>query len=514
MVINGVEDQPMTKVPRDNTSAIWPGVEGGRYRPLSTRDMQRIHETALEVLATIGIADPTSEVQEMALRAGCTLDNDGRLLFPKSLIEDVLSGAAREVHMYARDPQHDIRLGGKGVHYATNGEAILMLDMETKDYRPSTLLDLYDSARLSDKLENIHRFGQTVVATEILDPFTCDMNIAFAMMSATQKPFGVSLMRAEDIAPVVSMFDMVLGAEGEFAKRPFCSIGCNPIISPLRFAEESLKILVEATRHGSHGSVTTSGQAGSTAPTALAGAVVQSVAEMLAIVAVVNFVKPGHPVNFAAWPFVTDLRTGNFSGGSGEQALLSAACAQISNEFYRLPSSVGAGMTDSKLPDAQAGFEKGVTVALSALAGANCISEAAGMMGSLLGFSLEGLVIDNDMLGMIQRTVRGIEVTEETLSLEVIRDTILGDGHFLVHPQTLELMRSEYVYPKILDRKSTRSWEQAGAPEIRARAAEEVRDILSTHYPTYIDPAIEEKIRDRFPILLEKGHMKPGNERW
>jgi trimethylamine--corrinoid protein Co-methyltransferase len=282
----------------------------------------------------------------------------------------------------------------------------------------------------------------------------------------------------------------------------------------LRFAEGSLKILVEAARHGMHGAVTTSGQAGSTAPTALAGAIVQSVAEMLGIVAIVNFVKRGHPVNFAAWPFVTDLRSGNFSGGSGEQAVLAAACAQISNEFYRLPSNVGAGMTDSKLPDAQAGFEKGVTVALAAHAGANFISEAAGMMGSLLGFSLEGLVIDNDMLGMIQRTVRGIEVTDETLSLEVIRDTVLGDGHFLVHPQTLALMQSEYTYPEILDRESTRSWEKAGAPELRARAAERVRDILSTHYPTYIESAIEEKIRDRFPILLDKAHMKSGNERW
>ncbi len=496
------------------TPAIWPGAEGGRYRPLSTHDMERIHETAIEVLATIGIADVTPDVQEMALRAGCTLNDNGRLLFPESLIEDVLSGAAREIHIHGRDPKHDIHLTGNRVHFATDGEAILMLDMETKNYRPSELLDLYDTARLADKLENIHAFGQTVVATEIQDPFTYNINIAFAVMSATQKNFGISLTRVEDIAPVVSMFDMVLGGEGEFAKRPFCSIGCCPIISPMRFAKESLEILVESARYGMHGSVATSGQAGSTAPTALAGAIVQSVAEMLAIIAVVNFVKRGHPIDFAAWPFVTDLRTGNFSGGSGEQALLSAACAQMSNEFYQLPSSVPAGMTDAKLPDAQAGFEKGVTVALAALAGANYISEFAGSMGSLLGVSLEGMVIDNDMLGMIQRTVRGIEVTDETLSLEVIRETVFGSGHYLTHPQTTKMMRSEYVYPNILDRQSTTMWKEAGSPEIRASAAQKVRDILSTHYPTYIDPATEQKIRDRFPILLDKAHMQPGNDRW
>ncbi len=139
-----------------------------------------------------------------------------------------------------------------------------------------------------------------------------------------------------------------------------------------------------------------------------------------------------------------------------------AAVAQMAN-FYNLPGSVAAGMTDAKLPDNQAGFEKGVTTTIVALAGGNFVSESAGMLASLVGVSYEALVIDNDMLGLVQRTLRGIEVTDETLSVEVMREVAGGAGHYLGHAETLERMESEYLYPRIADRRSPDSWREAGA---------------------------------------------------
>ena len=192
---------------------------------------------------------------------------------------------------------------------------------------------------------------------------------------------------------------------------------------------------------------------------------------------------------------------------------MSAAAAQMLN-FYRLPSSVGAGMTDAKAPDCQAGYEKALAVALAALAGCNNVSESAGMLGSLMALSLESMVIDNDMLGAVLRTVRGIEVNEETLSYHVIEQVVHGEGHFLRTEQTLELMRTEYEYPSLADRRTPGEWEAAGSPDIRALAAERVREILSTHYPEYIDPAVNAKIRERFPIRLPAEAMKAGNGRW
>jgi trimethylamine--corrinoid protein Co-methyltransferase len=252
---------------------------------------------------------------------------------------------------------------------------------------------------------------------------------------------------------------------------------------------------------------------GATAPAALAGSVVQSVAEALAGMLMIQMVKPGFPVIVGSWPFVSDLRTGAFTGGSGEEAVVSSGAAQMIN-FYGLPSSVGAGMTDSKCPDYQAGYEKALTIALAAQTGCNNVSESAGMLGSLMALSLESMVIDNDLLGAVLRTVRGIEVNEETLSYHVIEQVVHGEGHFLRTDQTLGLMRSEYEYPDLADRSTPGEWEAAGSPDIREKAAERVKSILSTHYPQYIDPAIDAKIRDQFPILLDQDCMHASSGRW
>jgi trimethylamine--corrinoid protein Co-methyltransferase len=226
-----------------------------------------------------------------------------------------------------------------------------------------------------------------------------------------------------------------------------------------------------------------------------------------------NLISPGTPFLMGAWPFISDLRTGSFTGGSGEQALVSSAIAQLCN-FYGLPSSVSACMSDSKLPDAQAGYEKGITATLTAMAGCNYIGETAGMLGSLMACSFEAMVIDDDMIGNVMRAVRGIEVTDETLSFEVIRDTVEGSGHFLDHPQTLKLMQTEYLYPQLADRGTYNDWKETGKRDAYQIAHEKVERILSEHYPVYIDPAADARIRKHFPIMLKPEDMKAGNGRW
>jgi trimethylamine--corrinoid protein Co-methyltransferase len=136
------------------------------------------------------------------------------------------------------------------------------------------------------------------------------------------------------------------------------------------------------------------------------------------------------------------------------------------------------------------------------------------MMASLMGCSFEAMVIDNDMLGNVARVLRGIEVTEETLSFETIRDVVRDPGHYLGHPQTLSLMESEYVYPGISDRRPQGDWEKAGRLDIVDAAQARVREILSTHYPDHIDSAMDRKIRERFDILLPEDAMRAGNGRW
>ena len=496
--------------------AVWPGLEGGAYRPLKDGDIKRIHEGALELLETLGIGDPTDELLEIMLPKGCRLNEHGRLCFPRSLVEDVIAGAARDYVVYARgsrSPAYDIRAGGNRVHFCTAGSAVTTLDSKTRSYRPSTLADLYDVVRLVDQLDNLHLVGQTIVATDIEDPFEHDINLFYALIAGTEKPLSMSFQDRRFIKPGIELFDLVLGGEGRFLERPFCVFGGCPIVSPLRFGKENLDIMVETSRLGLVSDIAVAPQAGATAPAPLAGVLVQLAAETLACLVVVNLVKPGCPMTFAMWPLVSDLRTGAFSGGGGEEAVLSAAAVQI-GKYYDLPNSVGASMSDSKIPDAQAGYEKGITMALAAHSGCNRVCEAAGMLGSLMGCSFESLVIDNDIIGMVLRSVRGVEVSDDTLSLEVIKEVALGPGHYLGHSQTLELMESEYLYPNLSDRSAPGQWEQEGAKDMFERAKERVESILSSNYPTHLDRKTDEAIRERFPIRLPREAMLPGNGRW
>ncbi len=494
-------------------SAVKAGMPGGTYRPLSDRDLQRVHETALDVLEKLGVGDPIPEILEVALPRGAWLNDRGRLCFPRALVEDVLAMACRSYVAYGVAPEHDLELGGPRVNFATAGEAIKVLDFHSGAFRPSTLLDLYDFARLVDRLEHVHCFGQTIVATDMPDRLTADYNVSYACLAGTQKSFGVSIENVANHARLIAFFDAFLGGEGRFLERPFCIIGGCPIVSPLRFGKENAEVMVANARLGLCIDPAIAAQAGATAPAALAGTLVQTVAETLVPLIVGNLIRPGLPVSFGIWPFVSDLRTGAFTGGGGEEALLTAAAVQMCR-FYDLPSSVGAGMTDSKSIDAQAGYEKGVSVTLAAVAGGNFVSECCGMMGSLIGCSVEAMIIDNDMLGNIQRVLKGIEVSDATLSFDEIARAVHGPGHYLGSPKTLELMETEYLYPHIADRDSMNGWESRGAPDIRQAARKRARELLSSHYPNYIDPDTDARLRARFPILLRPEDMRVGNGRW
>ncbi len=494
-------------------SAVAPGLTGGKFKALTESEIQNVHHTVLDVLENIGMADPIPIVKEQALERGCKIDEHGRLCFPRALVEDMIADAAQELTFYGQDPRFDLDLRDKRVHTYGGGEAVSMLDVGASTYRPSTLMDVYDAARLVDKLDNIHAFSRLIVATDMQGRLACDINTAYASAAGTAKHTALTFGDAKNIEPTLEMLYMIAGGEDKFRERPFCHGGGCPIISPLRYGDDNSEVCIESARFGAPVWIVVAPQAGATAPAALAGALVQVMAEAIASLLMVNLVVPKHPVIVGPWPFVSDLRTGSFTGGGGEEALVSAAAAQMTNH-YGLVSSVGAGMTDSKLPDNQAGYEKAIAVTLAALSGCNNISESAGMMGSLMGLSFESLVIDNDMLGTVLRTVRGIEVNEETLSYNVIENAVRGEGHFLRQEQTLAIMRSEFEYPELADRLPPNVWEEAGSLDIREQAGTRVKEILSSHYPDYIDPAVDKKIRDRFQIEVPREHMQAGDGRW
>ena len=489
---------------------VKPGMSGGRYKPLSDADVLRIHHAALDALETIGFADaPPSGIEAMT-RAGAVLSDNGRLLFPRALVEDTIAGAARRFVLHAQDPKFDMEPWDSRVYFGTAGAAVHMVDAQTGAYRDSTTKDLYDIARVVDTLEHLHFYQRSVVCRELVDPAEMDFNTCYASVAGTSKHVGSSWVAPEHLEQSLQMLHMIAGSEEKWRARPFVSQSNCFVVPPMKFAFDACKCLELAVHCGMPVLLLSAGQAGATAPASLASALVQETAECLAGLVYVNALKKGAPAIFGTWCFVSDLRTGAMSGGSPEQALLSAASSQISR-YYDLTGGTASGMTDSKMPDAQCGAERAYNHALVGNSGANLIYESAGMMASLMGFSLESLLIDNDIIGAVQRTIRGIEVDDESLSLETMRQVCLGgQGHYLGSDQTLKLMQRDYLYPSVGDRSSPNQWIEQGKPSIVNRASRRVKDILATHYPSHIPQAVDDAIRAKLPVRLAREAMRAG----
>ena len=476
-----------------------PGQSGGQYKPLTPREIRIIHRTALRLLAELGMGESPAELTQRCLRAGAFLNKDGRLCFPNSMVEDIIANAAGSVVLHGRDASRSITVGGHSVHFGTGGAAVQTLDLETGAYRPSTIADLRDLTRLQDCLTNISWFTRCCIATDIENPFDLDINTAHALLCGTTKPVATAFSHPSHVADVVRMFDLAQDSADRFSDRPWCAAHISPVISPMRFGEDAVLTAFECVRHNIPISCITAAQSGATAPASPAAFLATTLAETLASLVMINVLCPGYPMIFSNWPLVLDLRTGAFSGGGGESAVMNAASAQISN-WIGLPSGVAACMSDAKAVDAQMGMEKGITALAAGLAGGNMIYESSGMTASLLGVSFEAFILDNEMNGHIYRVIRGIEVSDDALQFDDICGSILGDGHFLASGETMKAMQRDYVYPELADRSQPDVWEAQGSPDIREAARRKARAILREHHPAFLSAAADRKIRDKFYI--------------
>jgi len=485
----------------DDVRPVRAGMSGGQYRPLTEAGMQQIHAAALDALEQIGLSQAPPSGVELLTGAGAIQGDDGRIRFPRALVEDMLSVAARGITLHARDPKHDLHLSGSKVHFGTAGAAVHIVDPVTLDYRESTAQDLYDAARLVDNLDNIHFYQRTMVCRDIKDNLEMDLNTLYGCLAGTTKHVGTSFSDPSHVADCFDMLYMVAGGEDKWRERPFVSNSNCFVVPPMKFAEESCITMEDCIRRGMPMLLLSAGQAGATSPAPIALTIVQAMAECLAGVVYANAIVKGAPCIFGTWPFVSDLRTGAMSGGSAEQALLTAGCAQM-HRFYDLPGGAASGISDSKLPDMQAGWEQGITNSLAGLSGLNMCYEAVGMHASLLGFCLESLVLGDDLLGQAMRLVRGIDVTPDTTSIDAMKEVCLGGpGHYLGSDQTLKLMQTEYIYPKVANRMSPKEWNEAGKPLLLDAAIARKNAILAAA-GNVIDPAIDAAIRAKYNIYF------------
>jgi trimethylamine--corrinoid protein Co-methyltransferase len=475
------------------------GLPGGQYKPLSPNQIDQIHKASLEILASTGVHVEEPRALELFHKNGADIDGN-RVRIPEKLIQQVLESASKSILLAGRDPANDLLLEGSRVHIGTGGAALQVLDLEKDTIRPATLQDTADMALLVDALPNIHFYLLPIYPTDIPEE-SVEISKFYAALKNTGKHVQGGVYTIEGLSNVVRMCEKIMGGPQALRERPIVSFITSWMVSPLMFATDVTRMLIEVCQLGMPVVLSSAPMAGSTSPITLAGTLAQLNAEQLSGLTLTQLVNPGTPVIIGPIPATADMRSGSYLGGSVELGIANAAITQMAH-FYQLPIYNSAGMTESKLPDIQAGIEKTQSVIQVALAGSNFIHHAAGMLEDMSTIAYEQFVIDNEILGMAMRAVRGIEVNPDTLALEVI-DRVGPGNHFLTDKHTLKHIRSEYYFPSgVINRKTREEWEADGKLDARLHAIQLTKELLDNHQPIDIDSQVRNWIEEEFSDTL------------
>lgn len=466
-------------------------------RLLDDAEMHRIHDLVLEILGKAGVVFEAKWSLDLLKDAGCEVNySTRRATIPEHLVKESVSRSPRVISLCGRDPRHDLRLEGTRVYFAGGANAIKVVEYGSGagfKVRPATTGDLVNTTILTDALDNIHCHLAPVYPQDVpprgVDRVKCEIALNY-----TTKHFYHDSEGYEGALDQIRMASLVVGGEDDLRKRPILSLApC--VTSPLSWSESALGTLKACAEKSIPAVISSETIAGATAPVTLAGSLVQQCAEVFSGFVLSHLLNSGMSTIACTLPSVMDMRTANIVLSSIETGMMSAAAAQIFREFYGVPYVGGACISDSKIPDQQAGYEKAITVLYGALGAANLIHLASGMLDFILTVSLEQIVIDNEILGMVLHGLRGIPVDDETLARDVIMQ-VGPRGQFLAQKHTLRNAQKQLYTPTISDRLSRESWERRGHRDILARASEKVQEILRTHKPEPLDDDTKRALRE------------------
>ncbi|MFW6153611.1 MAG: trimethylamine methyltransferase family protein [Planctomycetota bacterium] len=474
------------------------GLTGGQYRPLSDADVKAVAGAALTILEQSGMAVYADTAFEALRAAGADVDETTRVVrMPRRMVEDAIASNPSSVTLYSRDNEHDVVLEDAHVHYGTGGTALYVLDPDDGRRRDALVPDVILNARMIDALDNVHLHTINVFPHDVADIDAIDVNRFFHSLNHTTKHVMGGVYSLDGCRKVVEMARMIAGSGEALRARPFVSF-ITLIISPFKIDGRYGEMSCYLAGEGLPVVVPTEPICGTTSPITLAGNVLTHVAETLGGIAMVQAVRKGAAGICGSVGSAPDLATMNHLGGPIERAMINAAVAQVIQHF-QLPLYSTGGTTDAKAVNAQAGYESAMSNLLVAMSGANYIHDAAGLMEADLTVAYEKLAVDNEILGMCQRVLRGIEVNDETLATDLI--IAKGPGKdYLVEDHTLGHMRDEFHVPTLANRKKRA--ETTDDDDAVARARRFVDEIRNAPPVERIDEAVRKAVLERFPEIL------------
>lgn len=458
-----------------------------RLQTLSSEELTKFHDSSLELLATTGIAFNEDEAVEIFSANGFKVDGT-KVFFTESQIAKALATCPAKFTLQARNPEKNVTIGQDDFVFVP-GYGAPFVSGPDGEQRSATMADYDNFCKLVQTSEFIDMNGFMMVEPHDRPPETVHLDMLLSSILLCDKPFMGSPVSKQGAKECVEMLKPALG--DRFEDGP-ATVSLINSLSPLQFSDEMAGSLIELARGGQACVIAALIMAGSSGPITLPGVIALQNAEILAGITLAQLVRPGAPVIYGATSSAMDMRTGALSIGAPELSVVISATAQMAR-FYNLPSRSGGGLTDALLPDAQAGSESGLALSTAARSGINFILHSAGILGSYISMCFEKFIIDEEFCGMLRKLLKPMEVSDETIDLEMIRKVGIG-GQYLTQPKTFQLCRTEYYLPRLNSRANLDGWRAAGSKRIDQTAAEKVAARLDGYARPEIDPGLESEL--------------------
>jgi trimethylamine---corrinoid protein Co-methyltransferase len=466
---------------------------------LSPDQLQKVHEASLTILAEVGLLVRNEKARATFAKHGCSVDEDSHLVkFPSKVVEEHRKNMPPTFTFRGRDPKYDRTIPDQGPIIITGSSAPNIVDPDTGKERRAESGDIARIAALINALPGHDVFSISTLAEDAPeDQFS--LSRFYPTLKYCQKPVRGNTPNWDDLQNILKLLEMIAGGKEAYRERPFVTHHYCPVVSPLTMDFDSTEQTMWLVAEGLpvYGSIVPN--AGLTSPLTMVGTLAQGNAEFLALAVLIQMIRPGAELIYATLPTVADMRSGAYASGAIETGILHMGHSQLAR-FYNVPSGGYVGLTNSKINDAQSGYETGMSTVAAVLGGADMLN-MTGLMDGLMSFDYAKVAIDDEIALMLKQIKRGLEFTDENLAVDVVK-TVGPGGMFLDHPTTLKNMKTTGLLPNVSDRFPRRGWSDKGAADSNTRAMNRVKKLLSGDFPSLISPELDAQIRAEFPGMV------------
>lgn len=462
---------------------------GQRLGLLTEGQVEQIHEGALHVLGHTGLVIHDTGVLSLLERAGCPVSQEERRArLPANVVLEAIKHAPPVVKLYTRTGELAMSLGEGAFHARVSSGATGMLDLDGKSRREPTCGDLAQIVRLGDALPRIHGMSTMAVQPADVPVDTVDVHAIRIALENTVKPLGYVCLNPPMLEPVLEMAAVAAGGERELSERPIITALAEST-SPLQLVSSQLAVVRAFASRRLPLTLHAHPMAGFTAPVTLAGELVITHAEIMALATIAQLINPGAPIVYGMSSSVPDMRSGANLSGAVEIGLLGLGVLSLAKHLG-IPCLMSTG-SDAHEPGAQSIMERVMTLLPPALAGIDLVNLTT--LGTKMSFSLEQMVIDDMILGYVERYGKGITVDDTALALDLIHQ-VGPAGAFITTEHTIKNHRKELSIPGLVSRETRDAWEALGRPDIKTRAGIKTRQLLEEHRPTPLPAGQAERL--------------------